>query len=171
MSAAPHELEVRLEHLERETRRLKVLALLVALAAALLALGYTARSVPAVAQGTTIVAERFLLVDQQGRTRAVLETDSLGPRLALQNPDAPDDFSRDLASLRLAEQTALLVLRGPETVGPGGSVTLRAHPSGAVLSLRSAPRVQENVLIMTTGDGAGLMAITDEAGQTLWMAP
>jgi hypothetical protein len=115
MSGSGHDIERRVERLERELRRWRLLAAVGGLALGVLALGGAARPR---AGRRVLAASEFRLVDAAGVPRAVLQMSGSSPELALRGAAGKD--------------RALLAL------GPDGSPKLAlASPAGTVRVLLS----------------------------------
>jgi len=143
------DLLLRVQRLERENRRTRLLA---GLSTALLFV-WTACSL-APAEKTTLAAERFLLVGPDGAEHGSLELDDAGnPRLLLQKEQA----------------SALLTLSGPSLLlrGPDGKTS--AHlgidsRNTSRLELTSE-RILDGVRVTVRPDGSAGLYVLDETGR------
>jgi hypothetical protein len=164
MDATLETLSARLDRLEREARRWKVLA---GGAVGLLALGALLGT--AAPGGPEVRASRFVLVDDAGRRRAVLDTD----------PDAAlriySKEGQEKIALGLRGGGPGLVLRGGRSPGgatfevlPDGTpiVNLMRPDSAARAQLALSPRGEPSLLLRGTRVRGGTELAVDAAGSS-----
>ncbi len=154
----------RLEKLERQNcwfKRTGVAALL--LAAAVVVMGQARPS-------RTVTADKFVLVDSQGRTRAVLQADSIRATLTFMDgvgrkrtvlSGGTGTTGHAFAHLELGEAAA----RGGFVLGtPGGEVTL--SDGGLVMGAYPPNREAGSVLLQAPGPFGPDLELTDSQGYT-----
>ena len=145
-------LAARVECLERENRRLKRagMAVLVGLSAVML----MGQAVPNTVT-KTVEAERFLLRDANGRTRAVLHTQADGsPHLEFH-----DAAGNTRATLGLAGDAAHLSLT--DAKGKGGTI-LRTQPNGRPNVTLTDENGTRRAVLFLADDGAPSLAFSDK---------
>jgi hypothetical protein len=167
MSATEETLDARLARLERQSRRLRGLLLVVA---ALVVVLLVLQRRP-VCPGGVVEAEKFVVVDRAGRTRAVLGPDyPTSPehspiRLALYN-----DAQRASAVLYLSDAFAGLSIRSGADQAER-RIHLFANPKdGAGLSLASG-HGRNAVQMSADAAGAARIVLQDASGTVVFRAP
>lgn len=161
---AETEIAQRLEKLERDNRRLKAIALTALLLPGALLLMGEARA------SHTVTANKFVLQDEQGRTRAVLETNSMGSaltyldatgrkRMVLAGGTGP--VGNTYAYLELGEDAAS---QQPILTSTGGDGGVTLSDGGLVMRALPLNGKHGSVLLQGPGPDSPALELTDSQG-------